>query len=57
MLIYFTESAKKDIYKKFSNSLKAGGILLIGSTEKIITYQDYQLDTDGMFFYIKRSTV
>ena len=57
VLIYFTEAAKKDIYKKFSNALKSGGILLIGSTEKIITYQEYHLDTEEMFFYIKRSTI
>lgn len=34
VLIYFTESAKKELYEKFSNSLRRNGILFVGSTEQ-----------------------
>ncbi|HAB59614.1 MAG TPA: chemotaxis protein CheR, partial [Lachnospiraceae bacterium] len=33
VLIYFTEEAKIEIYKKFNNALKREGILFVGSTE------------------------
>ena len=32
VLIYFTEEAKDEIFKQFSQSLKTGGYLFIGST-------------------------
>ncbi len=35
VLIYFTEDAKNLVYQKFSEALKPGGILFVGSTEQI----------------------
>ena len=35
VLIYFTEEAKDEVFRKFYHSLKPGGILFIGSTEQI----------------------
>ncbi|MGV3488084.1 MAG: CheR family methyltransferase [Tuberibacillus sp.] len=51
VLIYFTEEAKNDIYDRFSNSLKPGGILFIGSTEQIFHPQSFQLQPVTTFFY------
>lgn len=53
VLIYFTEEAKEDIYKKFQAALKPGGVLFIGSTEQIITYKDIGYERKNSFFYEK----
>ncbi len=53
VLIYFTEEAKDDIYKKFNQSLKKDGILFVGSTEQIIQPQNLQFITHKSFFYRK----
>jgi chemotaxis protein methyltransferase CheR len=50
-LIYFTEDAKKDVFKKFADSLKNNGILFIGSTEQIINYKELGLSRMNSFFY------
>lgn len=53
VLIYFTEEAKDQVFRKFAKSLKSGGYLFIGSTEQIINYKDVGLDRDSSFFYIR----
>lgn len=53
VLIYFTEEAKAEIYKKFSKSLNVGGVLFIGSTEQIIHHRDMDYETYKSFFYKK----
>lgn len=53
VLIYFTEEAKTDIYMKFNNSLKSGGVLFVGSTEQIILYNKYNFRSLQTFFYQK----
>ncbi|WP_455715551.1 CheR family methyltransferase [Anaerosporobacter sp.] len=53
VLIYFTEEAKEDIYKKFNNSLKKEGILFVGSTEQIIQPQTLGFESFKSFFYKK----
>lgn len=53
VLIYFTEEAKENIYKKFNASLKKDGILFVGSTEQIIQPQNLQFATYKSFFYKK----
>ncbi|WP_339196719.1 protein-glutamate O-methyltransferase CheR [Aeribacillus sp. FSL k6-2211] len=53
VLIYFTESAKKELYEKFSNSLRRNGILFVGSTEQIFTPEKYGLKTIETFFYTR----
>lgn len=57
VLIYFTEEAKVEIYKKFNRSLKDKGILFVGSTEQIIHSQDYHFYSDFTFFYKKDGDV
>ena len=54
VLIYFTEEAKDEIYKKFCDSLKPGAILFLGSTEQIIQPQRFGFETISSFFYKKK---
>lgn len=53
VLIYFTEEAKANIYKKFHDSLSNDGILFVGSTEQIIMPERYNLKSAKTFFYKK----
>ncbi|MBM7661248.1 chemotaxis protein methyltransferase CheR [Bacillus mesophilus] len=53
VMIYFTDEAKDLLYRKFSSSLKPGGILFVGSTEQIFNPQTYQFETEDTFFYRK----
>ena len=53
VLIYFTEDAKKDVYRKFNTSLVTDGCLFVGNTEQIIGYKDMGYDFDELFFYRK----
>ncbi len=53
VLIYFTEEAKNDIYKKFNMSLNPQGILFVGSTEQLIMANKYNFKSLKTFFYIK----
>ena len=51
VLIYFTEEAKDEVFRKFNTSLKDGGILFIGSTEQIMNYKEINYDRKSSFFY------
>ena len=53
VLIYFTEEAKDEVFRKFSASLKKGGLLFIGSTEQIMNYKDMGYTRRNSFFYEK----
>lgn len=53
VLIYFTEEAKIDIYKKFAKSLHKDGILFVGSTEQILQPASVGYDSFRSFFYKK----
>ena len=53
VLIYFTEEAKDDIFRKYYETLKPGGILFIGSTEQIINYKDIGFQRKNSFYYEK----
>ncbi len=53
VVIYFTEEAKTEIYRKFNQSLKTGGILFVGSTEQIINYRELNYSAVKSFFYKK----
>ncbi|QAY66160.1 CheR family methyltransferase [Paenibacillus protaetiae] len=53
VLIYFTEEAKQTLYRKFSDSLKPGGLLFVGSTEQIFSPAQYCFETADTFFYRK----
>ena len=51
VLIYFTEEAKEEVFRKFNKSLAPGGVLFIGSTEQIVNYKEIGYDRKNSFFY------
>lgn len=53
VLIYFTEEAKDEVFRKFNKSLAKNGILFIGSTEQIINYKEMNFERKNSFFYQK----
>ena len=55
VLIYFTEEAKEEIYKKFNSSLVKDGILFIGSTEQIMNYKELNYQRKSSFFFSREN--
>jgi len=53
VLIYFTEDAKDEVFRKFAASLKKGGLLFIGSTEQIMNHRDMGYERRNSFYYEK----
>ena len=53
VVIYFTEEAKDEIYKKFNSALVKGGSLFIGSTEQIMNYKEIGFSRSKSFFFEK----
>ena len=51
VLIYFTDEAKDEVFKKYFQSLKPGGYLFIGSTEQILNYKEIGYERKNSFFY------
>ncbi len=53
VMIYFTEEAKDEIYRKFYAALSSKGMLFIGSTEQIINYKEIGFERANSFYYGK----
>ena len=53
VVIYFTEEAKEKLYTDFYNSLTPGGVLFIGSTERIHNFKEIGYNLTSSFFYQK----
>jgi len=53
VVIYFNVDIKNKIYKKFSESLKKGGLLFVGATESIYNYKEYGFEKASTFIYKK----
>ena len=53
VIIYFKNEVKREILKKFTNSLKKGGILFVGATESIYNYKEFNLEKVSTFIYKK----
>ena len=53
VLIYFTEEAKDEVFRKYYQSLAKGGMLFIGSTEQIMNYSEIGFDRKSSFYYVK----
>lgn len=53
VVIYFNQDIKEKIYKKFSSSLKSGGLLFVGATESIYNCSDYGFEKASTFIYRK----
>lgn len=54
VVIYFTEEAKEMLYRKFTASLRPGGILFTGSTEHLFGLNHLGLKPASSFFYQKQ---
>lgn len=54
VMIYFTDEAKDEIYRKFADSLAPKGVLFVGSTEQIIGADKYGFTGLQSFFYEKK---
>lgn len=53
VVIYFTDEAKDEVYKKFYESLMSGGVLFIGNTEQITDYKKFGYIRSESFIYHK----
>ena len=53
VVIYFKNETKSNIYAKFSESLKKGGLLFVGATESIYNYKQYGFEKISTFVYKK----
>lgn len=53
VVIYFTQEAKNEIYKKFYRALKPGGLLFVGATESIYNYRELGFEKTSTFIYRK----
>ena len=53
VLIYFTDEAKEEVYRKFNAALVDKGILFIGSTEQIMNHKDLGYERRNSFYYQK----
>jgi chemotaxis protein methyltransferase CheR len=51
VVIYFTEPAKVDLYRRFCAALRPGGILFLGATESIPNTKAVGLEPAGLTFY------
>lgn len=51
VLIYFTEEAKDEVFRKYYQSLAPGGVLFIGSTEQIINHREMGYARKNSFYY------
>lgn len=53
VVIYFDEEAKDRLYARFFQSLVPGGVLFVGSTERIFNYRELGYEMPLSFFYRK----
>ncbi|MDO8690647.1 MAG: protein-glutamate O-methyltransferase CheR [Dehalococcoidia bacterium] len=51
VLIYFTEDAKDEIFRRFNSSLRTGGVLFVGGTEMIKMPKSMGYDSPSVSFY------
>lgn len=53
VVIYFTEQSKAELYRRFYDALRPGGILFTGSTEQIFQAREIGYTLVSSFFYKK----
>jgi len=56
VVIYFTDDAKDNLYQRFCQALRPGGVLFVGGTERIFNYRELGFDTPLPFFYQREDT-
>lgn len=54
VVIYFNEDTKSVLFEKFSKSLRVGGVLFVGASERINNYHLINLNSPAPFFYIRK---
>lgn len=54
VVIYFTAEIKDQLYRRFSESLRPGGVLFVGGTEIVSKASEIGLETVGIGFYRRR---
>ena len=53
VVIYFTEDAKSELYDRFYGSLRPGGYLFVGGTERVADYAEIGFENKFPFLYRK----
>ncbi|MCE5314682.1 MAG: protein-glutamate O-methyltransferase CheR [Armatimonadota bacterium] len=53
VVIYFTDETKSALYQRFYDSLRPGGFLFVGGTERIADYKEIGFESTISFFYRK----
>lgn len=53
VVIYFTDEAKAGLYGRFYQSLRPGGFLFVGGTERVAGFSDIGYESSYPFFYRK----
>jgi chemotaxis protein methyltransferase CheR len=56
VVIYFTDDAKRVLYRRFADSLRDGGILFVGGTETVSSLSELPLRSTAISFYQKQPT-
>ena len=56
VVIYFTAEVKQDLYRRFYDSLRPGGVLFLGGTEVMARAADTGFETLNVSFYRRPST-
>jgi chemotaxis protein methyltransferase CheR len=51
VVIYFKDDAKQAIYERFLEALRPGGVLFVGSTERVHRAEEMGWERAGSFFY------
>lgn len=51
VVIYFTEEAKDELYRRFHQSLRPGGYLFVGGTESLLRAREFGYSSTTPFFY------
>lgn len=51
VVIYFTEEAKDELYRRFHGALKLGGLLFVGGTESLLRAREMGYQSVSPFFY------
>jgi chemotaxis protein methyltransferase CheR len=55
VVIYFTEQAKRLLYKRMWDALRPGGVLFVGGTEVVVGARELGLEPFLTSFYVKRA--
>ncbi len=53
VVIYLTEQAKTELYRRLCQKLRPGGYLMVGGTEPLLNFKDYGLENPLSAFYRK----